>query len=336
MKARLLALAALVAVAAQTARADTPPSTWDKIRDPALRDRFDLHTRAREEILAFRQSSAPPAIRQAKLAAVRVLLEEAHAAQSPDPLLRFDLGEIYEMQLNFTRAIDVLKPAIDLAPDLPAALTAYISLANAYAYLDRSADERDVYERYLARATEVRSRAIAMLNLAEAHMHLGDLTDAVAEYKETIDVASSLPNVIELEDNTGLLAVWGLAVALDRSGDESGGATKAVLAEQLDPNERVIRSGANVFFVPKYERLWYLALGATVHAKEATTVKESAERWAIVEAYWTAYVQRANPRDRWLAQAHAHKDRAAASRASAQRRAGMALKPPAPLVLGED
>src|SRR5206468_5204737 len=118
-----------------------------------------------------------------------------------------------------------------------------------------------------------------------------DLSESIGDYKEAIQVATSLPNVIELEDNTGVLAVWGLAVALDRFGDESGGAAQAKLAEQLDPSDRIIGHGANVFFVPDYERLWYLGLGATERAKQAPTAREAAERWGIVEAIWSKYVQ---------------------------------------------
>ena len=317
------------------ANADTPPNVWDAARDPTIRDRYALHLNVRESIQLDRQTSGlGTSSHRAPIMRARVMLEIAHAAESDDVLLRFDLGEVYSLLKDYDRAIEVLGAALELAPDHPAALEALNALANSYANLDRSADEVVVYERFLSRATDERSRAVAMLNLAEAEMHLGRLSDAIGDYRETIQLATSLPNMIELEDNTGVLAVWGLAVALDRSGDEAGGANQAKLAEQLDPNDRIIGHGANVFFVPSYERLWYLGLGAAERARQASTVKEAVDRWGRVEAIWAKYVEesekasRTSAKDRWLSQAKAHHDRAATARAAAQKRAGVPVKPP--------
>jgi tetratricopeptide (TPR) repeat protein len=309
------------------ARADTPPNAWDAAKDPAARERYAVHIAVREAIAMERHSSIPAGSHRVALDRARLMLEQAHAEQSPDAVLRFDLGEVYSLQQHYQRVIDVLEPALQMAPDHPAALDAFVALANAYAQLDRSLEERDVYERYLARTTDDRSRAIAILNMAEADMHLGNLTEAVAGYREAIQLAAALPNIIELEDSTGALAVWGLAVALDRSGDVSGGAVQARLATQLDPGMRIIKSGRNVFFVPAYERKWYLALGYTEEAKLTKSSRDAAAAWAKVEAQWTDYVAQATANDRWLALARVRRDRAHAQRVAEERRAGKQAPP---------
>ena len=319
------AVLALALVLASDARADTPPGVWEQVKDPAASERYALHVAVREA-MAMESQIRVPSLKHAPLERARMLLEQAHAATSPDVVLRFDLGEVCARLKRFDCAISVLKPALDMAPDHPAALDAHVALANAYAQMDRSVEERDAYERYLPRVTDERSRAIAVLNLAEAEMHLGNLTDAIAGYREAIRITSELPNVVELEDNTGALAVWGLAVALDRAGDVAGGAAQAKLATQLDPGMHIItpRDGGNVFFVPSYEVDWYLALGWSETAKQARDARAQAAAWLRAESFWRAYATSADPKDRWVTLARARRDRAHAQRVAAERRAGAA------------
>jgi hypothetical protein len=88
-------------LATSVVRADTPPSAWDFARDPAERDRWDLHV-AVERLLHQRAnedaSPFPEARRTAELhlEQARQLLEEADAEHSPDVRLRFDLGIVYQ------------------------------------------------------------------------------------------------------------------------------------------------------------------------------------------------------------------------------------------------
>jgi hypothetical protein len=305
--------------------ADTPPNRWDAITSPALGERYALHLRVREIMTsaAIAERSNDLGIALGLRNRARMFLEEGHAETSPDVVLRFDLGEVcYSLEDNGC-AKDVLEKALAIAPDHPAALGAYSILANAYAKLDESAAERRVYARYLPRITDDESRVIAMLNLAEADMHLGDLDDAVAGYRDTIDAAAQLPNAIELEQKTGLLARWGLAVALDRSGDVAGGAKETKLVLQLDTDMHEIRGGPNVFFAPERERYWYVALGFTEFAKEAPDAKTAALLWRRAEGCWrdyTADVRAKAENDRWIDLARARLEKAHSARLAAERR----------------
>jgi len=315
------------------ARADAPPNAWDIAKDSAVRDRWELHEAVRRE-MAFGQERDYGTLRDAALQHARAELEDADAAHSPDVRLRFDLGEIYELLDMHDRAVAVLAPALGEAGDEPAATHAWVMLAYAYAHLDRTKDERAAYAKYLDHETDDRYRVTALLNLAEADMRLGFLEEAVAGYRETIALAVSLPLRQGKDDE--VLGTWGLAVALDRSGDPTGAAAAALQATNIDsasgrsagwhPDFRraLICNTDFVFFVPPYERYWYIALGKTEDAKQAPDARAAAREWAIVEEFWGRYVSdatRAASPDRWLPRARAHLERAHAERLAAEKRA---------------
>jgi tetratricopeptide (TPR) repeat protein len=310
-----------------------PPGPWERARDPALVDRWDLHVHVRELIDRERYSRTPAIgwARHPGLQSARVLLEDAGAERSPDVRLRFDLGEVYDLLQDPMRAIEVLEPALQMAPDAPGASSAYATLAQSYARLDDSRAERRVYEKYIPRITDENTLANTLLNLAEADMHLGDLSGSIDEYRQAIDVAARLPNIVALEHPIGTLARWGLAVALDRFGDISGGAAETRFALQLDSGMRLISHGASVFFSPERERLWYVALGYGEIAKQAPDAPRAAAAWHRAEGCWQEYVDDAKargPGDRWLDIARDRLTKAKAQRAAAERRAHRALDYP--------
>jgi tetratricopeptide (TPR) repeat protein len=278
-------------------------------------------------MLLLRGQLDTESMRDAALERARALLEEAHAAKSPDVRLRFDLGEVYYALDRFDRSVAVLVPALEMAPDHPAAVDALAILAYAYAKLDKSSAERATYERYLARVNDDRYRATAMLNLAEAEMRLGNMKDAIAGYKETIDLCESLPSGVS-QAHTLILAVWGLAVALDRDGQAREGLVAARRAVMMDPDDRSIAHDPNVFFVPAYDRFWYLALGATVRAEDTKAADDAARAWKIVEQTWNKYIDPADANDRWLALAKVRRERAKAQRIAAEARV---VPPPKPV-----
>ncbi len=329
--ASLVALASLAvataSLATDAAHAETPPSRWDIARERGVRSRWDLHVKVRQ-LIYLRGQLDTETMRDATLERARALLEDAGAANSPDVRLRFDLGEIYYLLDRFERAIAVFVPALEMAPSDPAAADALAYLAYAYAKLDRSTEERAVYEKYLARVTDDRLRATAMLNLAEAEMRLGNLRDAIAGYRDTIALTEQLPNGVS-QTHTLILGVWGLAVALDRDGQTREGVVQARRAVMMDPDDRVIAHDPNVFFVPAYERHWYLALGAVARAEDEKQPADAAKLWKKVEDQWTKFIDPAASNDRWLAMARVRRERARAMRAAAEARVPAQPKAPA-------
>jgi tetratricopeptide (TPR) repeat protein len=310
----LIALA-LATTLPRPVRADTPPSSWEVAKDPAARDRYALHVLVRD-LVSQEMRSSP--LRDGVLERARSLLEDSGAAKSPDVRLRFDLGEVYQESKRHDLAINVLSAALKSAPKHPAAESAWVALAQAYAMKDMPTEERDAYEQYLVLATDDLPRAVAILNVAEADMRVGHLEEAIAGYRDVVNLSAALASGSSVE--TGILAVWGLAVALDRAGDLLGSAEQAKLAIQMDVGQKLIAHSPNVYFVPAYECLWYLALGSTAQAKNQSDARLALEHWWRVEQVWERYLQHADPKERWLPLARAHLARAHAERVAAEKR----------------
>jgi hypothetical protein len=178
------------------------------------------------------------------------------------------------------------------------------------------------------------AREEATLNLAEAEMRLGNLTEAVSGYREAQQIAAEIPG----SALSAILASWGLAAALDRAGDPAGSAREAKLAASMDTNERIIEKNMeDVFFEPEYERNWYVALGAQVDARAAADPRASLVHWKRAVHFWSAYLadaERADPKGlpQWLPLARAHLEAANRELAVAKKRVSSLPSRPRPLI----
>ncbi len=273
------------------------PNGWERAKDPAASHDWVVHVQVRRmmtEPLAGIDGDIFPdhggSYRDAQYARAFLALNEAFRNGSRDPLLRLDLGELLSLQERYKDAADVLAHVLAEAPNVPGAHSAWLSLAFAYAHIDDPVSEAHAYEMYLRDEEESRDRTVATLNLAEANMRLHRLPEAIEGYREVETSAGKDPN------RTSVLAVWGLAIALDRLGDARGAAEQAKLATALDPEDRerlvrpVIGDATSVFFVPAYERYWYLALGSTEDAKMATNAHDASFYWGRAVTLWKAYL----------------------------------------------
>jgi tetratricopeptide (TPR) repeat protein len=192
----------------------------------------------------------------------------------------------------------------------------WLDLAFACGHVGDHVCERKSYVEVLRIETEDIHRATPSLNLAETEMHLGSLKEAVDLYRETLRLAGRFPS-----GNTAPLAVWGLAVALDRSGDSVGAEKEARFALEIERgmnHPRLLRS-PNVFFVPAYEIHWYEGLGWSAEAKMAANSTEALRLWRLAEASFTAYVRLADHDDRWLALANVRLANVKAAREAAEK-----------------
>jgi tetratricopeptide (TPR) repeat protein len=339
----IAAMAAIVGCAVSIcggARADTPPSAWDNARDPQGHDRWRLHVRV--EQLLHARTDDPTGLRidenrdrELRAEAALALLEGADAAKSPDVRLRFDLGavefELGELQRRndyYTKAVATLTAAVAAAPDDPAVTDALERIAYCYAKLDRSREELDAWHRYIPRIVDPRSRAINLMNMGEAEMRLGLVDDALATLREVLRESAELPDT----SSTYVLTLWDLAVAQDRSGDPRAAletATKASHVTAISSHgvpatgRAILTHDDGVFFVPAWERLWYLALGSTALAREDTDPREALAYWVEAEAEWSEYIAQATAAggtDRWLPIAKLRRDRVKAERIAANKR----------------
>jgi tetratricopeptide (TPR) repeat protein len=349
MRRVTLALAAACALACALApapaRADTPPSVWDRARDPATADSYRLHLEVQRRLsqaqtaLDFGFSSAF----ESQKDTVRAMLERQRASTSPDVRLRFDLGLVYlllgktEERSYYKRAAEVLGEALAMAPDHPAAEEAWSRLAEACGHIGDHACERRSYDMVLRLTTEESDRGTSTLNLAETEMHLGNLKEAIDGYREALRIASRSPGRTLSEQRLAPLALWGLAVALDRSGDHVGADREALAVLQMQSSSGMsgLLRSSDVFFFPDYELSWYDAVGATAQARRpGATAADAARSWKAAEEAFARYVQgaeRSPTPDRWLELARARHAAAKLEREKAEMRRGKVPAPPPPL-----
>jgi tetratricopeptide (TPR) repeat protein len=331
---------------AGVARADTPPNAWDAARDPDARARWSLHVRVERMLSPARTDDAaaadPRLDAELRLEAARAMLEKGDAAHSPDVRLRFDLGIVYHELGDrqggnldlFQKAVDILAPSLDAAPDEPAATEAFAVLVLAYAKMNRPRDELATWHRYIPLIVDDRARVGSMMNMGEAEMRLGHVDDALATFHEVLRLCGELPNSGTIS-STYVLTLWDVAIALDRSGDPGEALDAAAKASRMtvidsrglpSTGASLIAHDPSVFFVPAWELEWYLALGAMAEARDAKDARDAAEQWGRAAQHWDAYVARSSAeggRDLFLKiarvrQAQAHARQVVADKAAAK------------------
>ena len=368
-KRRFAACALLAfALGAADAVADTAPSTWDLARDPALRARWGLHTRVERILdlpeLYLRSAVSDPSPERAAalrmlqehwLEKARAVLEDADAAHSGDARLVFDLGLVYERLATVERrndlhrkVVEVLQPALERFPDDPASLPALSALVYALAKLNRPREELAAWQRFVPQLLDDRSRIVPLMNMGEAQMRLGLLDDALATFRQVLTLCEALPNGSNV-NSTYALTLWDLAVALDRRADAAealrtatrakawawfevvgAGPARAAVTVKVTGWD-IIHDQDSVFFVPDWEREWYLALGETAAAVAATDPRDESRFWGAAEHHWEVYLAHsaaAGELDRWAPIARARLGRARAARLDAEKRAAkLPLRP---------
>jgi len=337
-----------ILLTSRVAGADTPPSTWDIAKDPGARARWSLHVRVERMLSPVRREEDTVGLDvELRLEAARAMLEQADAAHSPDVRLRFDLGGVYyelgERQGGrldlYQQAVNVLAPAVGLAPEQPATTEALQTLVYCYAKMNRPHEELATWHRTIPLLLEAGSRVVAMMNMGEAEMRLGHLDDALATFREVLRLCGELPNSGSA-GSTYVLTLWDLAVAFDRSGDPGGAldtAGKASAMTVIDSRgmpstgSALVASDPDVFFVPDWEREWYLALASAVDARDSKDPRDAAAHWAKAEEHWDTYVERSSADgagDIFLGIARVRKGQVHARRVAAEKAAAKLPKRP--------
>jgi tetratricopeptide (TPR) repeat protein len=183
---------------------------------------------------------------------------------------------------------------------------ALFGLGVAHTRLEQHREAREAYEA-LVSDPSAPGRATALCNLAEVHMYLDDVSSALDRYNEC---ARLLPQ--------RATAFWGLAVAHDRAAHDADARSSADRALSMDSALEDI-TGEGVFYVPAYERHYYLAV-----AREAQS-RAGAGDASLTSALaaWRAYVSEGGPSAPWLDRVRAHIARI--ERALSDRARGRAL-----------
>ncbi len=316
-----LALALFTLSVADGVHADTPPNAWDVAREPGRRAAYEIHVKVDRLLHASSDSGIGldnQRMRALRLEAAKALLEEGMQQNGErSARLRTDLGVVLEAIATLQQRDELHRQAVDLLAPLanapggfdgnPAPLEA---LAAAYAWLDRPVEEVPIWRRYVDELTDPRRRISPLVNLGEAEMRLGDLTKAISEFRTAIEGCEKLAGAASLDADYAL-ALWDLAVARDREGN--GGVALAIVrrAKRWTWLEEgplglprtvtgwdIIQDHVDVYFVPAWEREWYLALGEAADADAAPDVIKRASAWAAAEGHWKAYLAGAESTDR--------------------------------------
>jgi tetratricopeptide (TPR) repeat protein len=227
----------------------------------------------------------------------------------------FELAILHSRSGDHGAAIAEYRRALEVATDDPSPLH-YIPTAQ---------------ERRLASLFQPISVATVHLNLAENTMLVGDLEAAVESYRRA--------SALTADDPFGrALALWGLALALDRSGDHPGAIASAQRAIEGDPfpldmpalgvlhgphGPMALLHSDLVFFEPGYEIHAYDAIGREAMARSATAGAARREQLESARDAWRRYLV-----DGGNAGIHAEHARRALARIEAELGGAPASPPP--------
>jgi len=249
MKKYFIALALLlVSSPPSNARAEGPPSRWERAKEPDKIEDYRLHRSVQrmfpliEEARRHRSDLYERYVRD-----LVTSLDSWDSANSPDVRLRIDLGRALHEAKDHRRSIEVLRSAIKLDPSHPMIEEAWFVLGLSCGSVGDHECERDAYLKTLELETEEAARMTPSLNLAETEMHFGNMKESVALYNETLRLSARVG-----ASYTNALAEWGLAVALDRSGDRGNAeraAKRALESSASIRKEHIIRDHG-VYFDP--------------------------------------------------------------------------------------
>jgi tetratricopeptide (TPR) repeat protein len=326
---------ALALLVAPRGRAEAEPSVWTRARAPDA-ERASAAAAEVEGLLASRRQAqrgraltpgdpleASRALADLYLEQAEALLEVADAARSSSPELRLLLGEVLSKKRECSRAVPVLEGVARGSTEAAYRLEAMRQLADCYGALARPEDVIRTYTEALRLEPHGETRSVLLANQAETYMFVGDLDAALAGYQTALRTlaAASPMGLGGLAPTT----LWGLAVALDRSGD-LGAAFEAIrLARRFDPRDSQLL-GPNWSFVPEHDEAWYGALGRWVAARDGASPEARAEAYDSAVAAWEEYIVRAPADDRWLPIAKARL-RACDEERRAEKKRGAAIRP---------
>ncbi|WP_437927261.1 tetratricopeptide repeat protein [Sorangium sp. So ce291] len=303
--------AALLALALAAPRAARPaaaaPTVWSRALDPAADERAALISQADGLLVRYERLRRTPLLERVEeigplwLREARTLYERAGAATSREPSVRLRYADLLERLGDVQGAAASLEGLLRLHPPPPSRADAWHALAVCYARLGRYTEEIKAYDEALALEPHAASRALLLANQAEAYMALGDITAAVEGYRSALATLGSLDMF-----RYGVTTLWGLAVALDRSGDPEGAFAHIQLARTYDRTDQQI-TGEGWFYVPAHDEDWYAALGYWAAARSAELGAARAEAYLQAVAAWESYIARAPANDHWLPLARARR-----------------------------
>ncbi|MFO0611200.1 MAG: hypothetical protein U0414_01335 [Polyangiaceae bacterium] len=283
-RVRLVAALGLVAASAAAADARAEPTVWGATASPRARAESQA---IREIDLLVGKSRNVVQLSPLRRGLALHFLEEAGAETTTTPMIAFLYGDLLRLTGERERALPYLEIAAASGPVL-LRVDALESQGYAFARLDRAIEEAAVFQRALDFSVDAWTRADLLANQAEAYMASGDLRQAIAGYRASIDCLRGPELVL------AVTAFWGLAVALDRSGATTDALHTIGIARQYDPMDRSL-SDEQWTFSPEYDAAWYRALGALLRARTASATSDRVVAYRAAIDGFIDYLKHAPP-----------------------------------------
>jgi tetratricopeptide (TPR) repeat protein len=295
---RILAVLAFAAVTLGTASAGAQPSIWDAARDPNTVKEYQTLVAVERMRSRAGDDDLDPFLQRDFHQAAIAMLELTGGERLSDERLGFVLGDLLsETSVGRDEAAKrMLEKALQRSPDSPLAGQGWFNLAIVSARLGQPGDERKAYTLSLERIYDPAFRANIYMNRGESSMVLGDMDQAVADYRRAIKLADS-PRLTAL-------AYYGLGITLERRGDlpaalDAMRQARNAFAPALDMD--------SVFFVPSYDIYYYKALGEMSAARDSKKKREIALHLFAAIDFWERYLGEAEPaKHRWVENARRH------------------------------
>ncbi len=277
------ALGVLVALSV-AGGASAQPSLWEVARDPSTAGAYDALLRAEDHLAQAAETDGYGSRWRKHLRVAMAQL--AGEADGPDPRLRFLLAEVLtELGGDWLREIrDLLEGALEEAPDPAQAAEGWYQLALAGAKLHDRKLEVQAYERALALTWKPNLRANILYNRGDAKLGLGALREAIRDFEAAIRTSR--------DPHTQTLALYGLGITLERSGDlpSALAAFERGLSLQAAGSMTSVLDHPRVFFVPDYDVYYYKALEAMAAAGRESDAEARLVDLESAAVFWNRYL----------------------------------------------
>lgn len=336
-RGRMLLSVAATALAMTCALTESPaiagPTVWSRARDPRVGVQDELVRDAQKAVMRYRRMLRTAGPQVASIAALmlrdaRASLAKVMESGATDFGVRLLYVEVLRDANDNDEAYKVLTKLLQDGPPAPIRAEALGELAILHALGGRREEEIKAYTDALAIEPHAHRRCRLLANRAEALMATGDVTAAVEGYRSALAPLTTLELFYYAPT-----ALFGMGVALDRTGNLEEALVTIKLARAYDPIDKGLRS-PDWFFSPSHDSHWYWALGAWSTARGAETWPARAESYDRSVFEWEQYLADAPEDDRWIPLARARlgqvkrEQEQMKKRFEAQKKAGVESKPP--------
>jgi tetratricopeptide (TPR) repeat protein len=307
LRAAAWLLAVLCAAAAGAPRLAHAEPLWRRVREPGSAARSKARRRAEQLFAQATDARMDPELLRDLSLGSAALLELSGGAER-DPWQAVLLGRVL-LDAEPGRERDAARLIESGLPGLSTSefkRESWFDLGLSYMLSGDFERAARAYTAALALAWDADDRATIYRNRGKARMLSGRLGDAVTDFRAAVRLAQ-IPVVVALSN-------FGLGVALERNGDYPAGMQAVALGVAVrlsGPNllSESVLDLPTLRWIPEYDVHYFRALGAMSQAEAATDSAVEQERYEAALESWQQYLELADGKDRFVANAERHRQR---------------------------